>query len=125
MFGTSRARTKSNGIPTALRAAATSAPRHACLAARSGGAVNGLSFDDGLQAIWIDRFGEDVRIALSFRLDDQRMIVGVARQKHDPSGVAFFAKPGVRVYARPAAGTQIDVKNCHTAAERLFTERDQ
>ena len=64
--------------------------RHASLA---------FALDNGPEAVGLDGFGEDLRIADSLCLDDKGMGAGVARQKDDPSRVPLVAKPRVGVDA--------------------------
>src|SRR5262245_10644352 len=70
-----------------------------------------FALDNGSQAVGLDRFGEDLRIADSLCFDDKGMGPGVARQKDDPSLEPVVAKPRVGVDARSSARPQVDVEN--------------
>src|SRR5262245_33211477 len=84
-----------------------------------------LAFDNGSQAVGLDRFREDLRIADSLCFDDKGMGAGVARQKDDPSLEPVVAKPRVGVDARSSARTQVDVENRDAAPERILPQSRQ
>ena len=61
---------------------------HASPPDRANGSL-AFALDNGPEAIGLDGFGEDLRIADSLCLDDKGMGAGVAGQKDDPSLVPW------------------------------------
>ena len=78
--------------------------------------------DDGPQAFGLDRFGEDLRIADTLRLEDEGVRAGVGRQKNDASNISLAAKPRVDVDARAPVGAEVDVENGHAAFQRVISQ---
>jgi hypothetical protein len=78
--------------------------------------------DDRPQAIGLDRFGEDLRIADALRLEDEGVVAGVGRQKNDASRISLVAKPRVYIDARAPVGAEVDVENGHSALQHVVSQ---
>jgi hypothetical protein len=56
-------------------------------------------FDNRLEAIGLDGFGEDLRITGALSLDNKRVQVCVAGEKNDSSSVPLGSKPPIGIDA--------------------------
>jgi hypothetical protein len=58
-----------------------------------------LPFHHGTQSLGFDRFREDLGVADSLRLDDERMIAGVTGEKDNPPRVPVAPQLRIRIDA--------------------------